>query len=197
MINDLAQTVTSKWWTFAIRGLFAFALAVFAFAEPNAMASGLVYFVAAYFIINGLTALVAGFSMTGAGHWWLLGLTGIAQVALGVVMIAQPGIGPLALAYLVAIYAISTGLLEIASAIQFRNFISNEGWWIFLGVVTLALGVYIVMRPDLGVYALVFAVGFYAALAAGALFALAYRLKKAGDELSKGVTSPAQKAPAN
>jgi len=186
MMTEIAQALTDKWWTFLLRGFFALALAIFAFAEPSAMQSGLVYLVAAYFILSGIMAIYGGVSFTGVGQWWLLILVGLASVALGIMMISQPGLGPLALAYMVAIYAISTGLLEVAAGIEFRQIISNEGWWIFFGIVTVALGVYIAMRPDIGIVALVYAVGIYAALAAGSLFALAFRLKSAGNELAKG-----------
>lgn len=188
-MEDIVQAATGKWWTFLLRGIFALALAIFAFAYPSAMAAGLVFVVAAYFIIIGIAAIFAGLSFTGVGNWWLLILMGAVDVFLGIVMIAQPGMGPLALAYLVAIFAIASGMLEIGAAISLRSYISNEGWWIFLGIVTLALGVYIVMRPDLGVIALVYAVGIYAALAAGALFALAFRLKSAGSQFAKRATA--------
>jgi len=185
MITDLAQSITSKWWTFLVRGILALALAFFVFSQPAATAEGLVYIVSAFFILSGIAAIAAGVSFTGVGQGWLLILMGLMQAALGIIMIAQPSTGPLALAYLVAVYAISSGLMEISSAIAFRNYITNEGWWIFLGIVTLAVGVYIVIRPDLGVIALVYTIGIYAALAAGSLFALAFRLKSAGGEIAR------------
>ena len=183
MIETIAQQATSKWWTFLVRGLIALALGVFVFMEPSTAVVGLIYFVAAYFIVNGCMALVGGVSLTGFSGAPLLVLTGLAQVALGILMIARPGVGPLALAYLVAIWAISTGLLELSAGIAFRNVIENGAWWIVLGILTLALGVYIIFRPDLGVIALVYAVGIYAVLAACVLFALAFNLRSAGSKL--------------
>ena len=185
MITDMAQALTSKWWTFLLRGIFALALAIFIFSQPSITGTGLVYLVAAFFIVSGAAAVVGGTSFTGVGQWWLLILMGLMQIALGIIMITEPGLGPLALAYMVAIYAISTGLMETSSAIALRGYISNEGWWILLGLLTIAFGIYVAVRPDIGYVALVYAVGIYAVLAAGALFALAYRLKSAGNELAK------------
>ncbi len=34
-LTDLAQNLTSKWWTFLLRGLFALALAIFALSLAN------------------------------------------------------------------------------------------------------------------------------------------------------------------
>jgi uncharacterized membrane protein HdeD (DUF308 family) len=177
MTNDVLQRLTGQWWTFLLRGIIALGLAFLAFSQPGAFASGLVYFVGAYFIIGGALALFAGISFTGAGSWWALILLGLAQAFLGIVMLSEPGAGPLALAYLVAIWAFSTGIMEISSAIALRSLIKNEFWWILLGIVTLALGGYVIMRPDLGVLTLVYTIGIYAAFAAGSLIGLAFKIK--------------------
>lgn len=189
MIADPLQLVSSRSWTFVVRGVVALALAIFAFAEPSLMAGALVYIVAAFFIISGLAEFLAGLSLTGVGNWWTLILLGIIQVALGIVMISQPGVGPLALAYLVAIWAIATGLMEISAAIALRNVISNEFWWILLGVITLALGFFIVLRPNIGVFALVYAIGFYAVLAGISLIGVGVRLRSATKYVAKQVAS--------
>lgn len=192
MIADTIELLASKWWTFLLRGLIAIALAVFAFAAPATMATALVYIVAAFFIISGLLSLFSGISMTGVGSWWLLIILGIGQGALGIIMLTQPGAGPLALAYLVAIWAFSTGLMEITSAIALRDLISNEFWWILLGIVTLGLSVYIIFRPDIGVLALVFTIGIYAALAGIALIAFAFRIRGAAQDIRKLRTASSQ-----
>lgn len=185
MLTDFAQSITSKWWTFLVRGILALILAAAVFIYPLAAASALVYLVAAYFIIAGFAQIAGGVAFTGAGHWWLLVLTGIMSVFLGFIMLTQPGMGPLALAYLVAIYAIFNGLMEIASGIMLNSVITNAGWWIFLGIVTLALGFYIIIQPAIGVAALVYAIGIYAVIAAIALFVFASRLKSADTTISK------------
>ncbi|MGP6159951.1 MAG: HdeD family acid-resistance protein [Vulcanimicrobiaceae bacterium] len=185
MISDTIKQLTSKWWTFLVRGLVTLALAAFAFSAPAATASALVYVFAAYFIISGVVSLLAGISFTGVGHWWALILMGFVQGALGFVMLAQPGIGPLALAYFFAIWMISTGLMEISGAVALRSYVSNEFWWILLGIITLAFGFYVVMRPDLGLLALVYTIGFYAVLAGVSLIAFSFRIKSAGADFAK------------
>jgi uncharacterized membrane protein HdeD (DUF308 family) len=197
MITDIAERLTSRWWTFVLRGVVALALAVFAFSAPGTLAALLVYIVGAFFIVSGLVALYAGVSLTGVGHWWLLILTGVAQGFLGIVMLSQPGAGPLALAYLVALWAFSTGFMEIGSAIALRNYVKDEFWWILLGAITLAFGVYVVIRPDLGILALVYGIAIYAVLAGVTLIALGLRIRNTGREISgrRATTTPAGAAP--
>jgi len=178
MITDAINQLSDRWWTFLVRGIVALALAVFAFMMPSTMATALVYIFAAYFIISGVTTAFAGISLTGSGSWWALILLGIVEAVLGFIMLAQPGAGPLALAYLFAIWVILAGTTEISVAITVRSYTNNnEFWWILLGLVTLAMGFYVVLNPALGVTALVYTVGIYAALAGISLVALSFRIK--------------------
>jgi uncharacterized membrane protein HdeD (DUF308 family) len=177
MIADTVNQLSSKWWTFLLRGIVALALAALCLMSPGSAASALVYVVAADFIIAGAVSVVAGISFTGTGSWWLFVISGIVQAFLGFVMLSQPGMGPLALAYLFAIWMIMTGVTEISSAIALRNVISNDFWWILLGIITLAAGAYVVIAPGLGLLALVYTVGFYAIIAGISLIVLAFRLK--------------------
>jgi uncharacterized membrane protein HdeD (DUF308 family) len=182
MIAETVSQLSSKWWTFLVRGLVALVLAALALGSPAATASGLVYIVAAFFIISGATAIVAGFSFSGVGNWWALVLMGTVQGLLGFLMLAEPGAGPLALAYLFATWMIMTGVTEISSAIALRSYISNEFWWIVLGIITLGFGAYVVARPDLGLLALVYTIGFYAIFAGVSMIGFAFRIKNlAGD----------------
>jgi uncharacterized membrane protein HdeD (DUF308 family) len=126
------------------------------------------------------------------GNWWALILLGTVQVALGIIMLAKPGAGPLALAYLFAIWAFSTGLMEISAAIALRSYVKNEFWWVLLGLLTLAFGVYIVLQPALGVLTLVFVIGFYAALAGISLIAVGIRIKGAANEIERQTTAVRQ-----
>ncbi|MGD0473495.1 MAG: HdeD family acid-resistance protein [Candidatus Velthaea sp.] len=189
MIADAISQLSAKWWTFLLRGIIALVLAAIAFVMPVAMAAALVYIFAVYFIISGVVALVGGFSFNGVGHWWSLILMGIIQAALGFLMLAAPGAGPLALAYLFAIWMIMTGSMEISGAIALRGVVSGEFWWILLGIITLLFGFYAVLVPGLGILALVYTVGFYALLAGISLIAFAVRVKGLGVNVKHQATA--------
>ncbi len=186
MVADTLVQLSSRWWTFLVRGIVAIVLAAFAFLEPATTASALVYVFAAYFIISGIASFFGGVSLTGAGgSWWTLAILGVLQVILGILMLTQPGAGPLALAYLFAIWMITTGALEISSAMAVRALISNEFWWVLLGIITIALGFYIIWNPAIGLFGLVYTVGIYALLAGIALCLLAFRIKSFGSNVAK------------
>jgi uncharacterized membrane protein HdeD (DUF308 family) len=184
MIHDAINQLSSKWWTFLVRGILALLLAALALGAPVATAAALVYVFAAYFIVSGFVSLFAGFSFSRIGHWWALILMGIVQLLLGIVMLGEPGAGPLALAYLFAIWMITSGMLEISSAISMRGAVAGEFWWILLGFITLAFGFYVILVPGLGVLALVYTVGFYALLAGVALIGFSFRVKNLGRQMT-------------
>jgi uncharacterized membrane protein HdeD (DUF308 family) len=178
MITDAINQLSSKWWTFLLRGIVALAVAAFAFMMPAGMATALIYIFAAYFIISGAVTVFAGVSLTGAGNWWLLILLGAVEAILGFIMLTQPGARPLGLAYLFAIWLILSGTTEISAAMMLRGYANGgELWWILLGLVTLAIGIYVVINPALGVTALVYTVGIYAVLAGISLIVLSFRIK--------------------
>jgi uncharacterized membrane protein HdeD (DUF308 family) len=185
MLNETIQQFSAKWWTFLVRGIVAFGVAAYAFTSPGGMTTALVYVVAAYFIVSGVAAVVAGISFTGVGHWWAMIPLGVVQAALGFYMLSVPGIGPLSLAYLFAIWMITSGVAELTTAIAMRNVIQNEFWLGLLGVVTLGIGWYVVVRPDLGLLALVYTVGFYGLLAGVSLIGFAFRIKGVGANSSR------------
>jgi uncharacterized membrane protein HdeD (DUF308 family) len=90
-MNETVQQLSAKWWTFLVRGIVALGIAAYAFTSPDGTATALVYVVAAYFIVSGVAALVAGISFTGMGHLFAAIPLGIVQAALGVYMLRVPG----------------------------------------------------------------------------------------------------------
>ena len=183
MANELLQHFTSRWWTFLLRGLAAAAFAVFAFTSPATTTIALVYIGGAFLLVNGVSAMAAGIGFAGVGQWWAMLLMGLAEAIFGVIMLVEPGIGPLALAAMFAAWLITTGMMQLVAAISLRDLIEGEFWLGLLGVVTIAFGFYLIARPDIGVLALVYTIGWYAAFAAIALIGLAFRLKGADTRL--------------
>jgi uncharacterized membrane protein HdeD (DUF308 family) len=56
---------------------------------------------------------------------WLLILSGLASVVFGVILMAQPGVGALAVLWLIATYAIVFGVLLVILAFKARSFVSE------------------------------------------------------------------------
>jgi sporulation protein YlmC with PRC-barrel domain len=103
---------------------------------------------------------------------------GILGVLAGGIAFAWPSITALALLYVVAAWAIVTGILEIAGAIRLRREIEGE-WALGLsGALSLLFGVLLVVIPaPAGLLSLVWLIGAYALAFGVLLLVLAFRIR--------------------
>ena len=81
------------------------------------------------------------------------------------------------LLYLIAFWAIFTGVLEIVAGIRLRQAIANEVLLILMGVLSLLFGFLIIIFPGAGALAVVLWIGAYALVFGIMLIALAFRLR--------------------
>jgi uncharacterized membrane protein HdeD (DUF308 family) len=102
------------WWVILLEGLVSIAAGVLTFAWPAISGLALLFVIAFWAIAHGVLEIVAAVKLRKQIHGeWLLGLSGLLSIAFGVVMIAYPGVGALAMAMVIGIYAIIFGVLLI------------------------------------------------------------------------------------
>src|SRR5918911_523865 len=118
MLAQLAR----NWWALALRGVAAVIFGVLVFAWPGASLAVLVALFGAYAFVDGLFALAATVraSVEGRRVWPLL-VEGVAGIAAGIVTVIWPGITALVLLYVIAAWALITGVFEIIAAIRLRE----------------------------------------------------------------------------
>ena len=103
-------------------GLLSIAVGVVVFVWPDLSALGLLYAIAAWAIALGIIEMSVAFALPlGGGRSLLLALGGVLSVAFGVVMFAHPGAGAVALLALIAAFALVTGAMQIAFALELRR----------------------------------------------------------------------------
>lgn len=170
-MNVIAGTQVSRhyWWLMAIRGLLAVLFGLAAFIWPGLTLLVLVYLFGAYALVDGVMAVVVAFQTRSyLRHWWVLLLAGIVGIAAGVVAFAWPGITALALLYLIASWAVVTGIFEIAGSFSGRLPVAQEWTLGLAGILSVLLGVLLIAIPAAGILGLVWLIGAYA-LAYGVL----------------------------
>jgi uncharacterized membrane protein HdeD (DUF308 family) len=104
-------------------------------------------------------------------------LEGIVGMLAGVAAFGWPGLTALALLYIIAFWAILTGVLEIVAAVRLRRVIPNEWGLILGGALSVLFGVVLVVAPNTGALAVVWTIGAYAVVFGITLLVLAVRLR--------------------
>ena len=188
MISDISR----NWWMAVVRGALAVLFGVVALVWPGITFEALVLVFGVYAIFDGV--LVLGFGLMAAGdgeQWWPLVLAGILGIALGVITFLQPQAVGLALVYVIAAWAIVTGLLQIVAAIRLREIISTEWLLGLTGVLSVIFGVLVAAQPSAGALSLVYLFGLYAILVGIAQIVFGFRVRGLADSLQPQVKTVA------
>ena len=169
----------TNWWLLALRGLAAVILGLLTFLQPEITLFVLVALFGIYCLINGILTLVMAYRRgRGQSRWWTLALEGLASLIAGGLTLAWPGISLLGLLYVVALWAVVTGIFQIVTAIRLRKQITGE-WLLFLGgLLSVLFGGIVVFWPGIGALALSWWIGAYLFAIGITLGILAYRLRK-------------------
>lgn len=80
-------------------------------------------------------------------NWWLLLLTGLLLIGLGIWILMTPLAAYASLAILFSISLTIAGLVEVAFAVSNRGAIDGWGWALVGGIIDLALGIYLLANP--------------------------------------------------
>lgn len=164
-----------NWWALAIRGAVAVVFGVIALAWPGITLWTLALVYGAYAFVDGVFALAAAIAGTAARRpWGMLLLEGIVGILIGLFAVLWTPAVAVALAYLVAFWAVLTGILEILAAIRLRQHITSEWALVLGGVLSVLLGVLLILWPPL----LAVFLGWYAIVWGVLLLTLAFRLRQ-------------------
>ncbi len=111
-----------RWWSLLLFGIVAIAAGLFALFWPGITAVALLFVIAIWAIVRGITEIVAAIRLRKElANEWLLVLTGVLAVALGVVLMMSPAAGILALIWFLAAYALVVGVLLLILAYRLRG----------------------------------------------------------------------------
>lgn len=176
----MMDVLARNWWMFVLRGVFAIIFGVVAWIWPGLTLIALIYLFAAYALIDGVTAIISIFSPGGRSRWFGLLLEGILGIGAAIVAIAWPGLTALSLVWVIAAWAVVSGVFRIITAIRIREEIENE-WWMGLGgAASIIFGIILFVAPGEGALALVWLIGIWAIVLGIFLIAFGFRIRDRG-----------------
>ena len=124
----MARILIGNWWALALRGVVAILFALIAFIKPGIAAEVVILLFGAYALLDGIFALVA--ALRAAQHHGRSGgllLEGILNIVIAIIVFVWPGPALVALIYLIAIWAIVTGVALVAASIAVAARASASG----------------------------------------------------------------------
>jgi len=173
-----AMALARDWWIFLVRGIAAVLFGILAYVWPHITLLVLVLLFGIYAVVDGVLSLARAFGAGQRGQSWVWPLIGgLVGIVAGVAAFVWPGLTALVLLYIIAAWAVVTGICAIVAGVALRHEISNEWLLILGGVISLLFGLLVFVHPGAGALALVWLIGFFAIVLGVAQIALAFRLR--------------------
>jgi len=180
----MSGSLSRNWWLFMLRGVFAVIFGLLAIFMPALTLAVLVLMFGAYVLVDGVSNVIYAISERDSHkHWWHGLVEGLISIVAGILVFAMPGLNGILLLYLIAIWAILTGIVEIATAFQLRKEIDNELFLGFTGLLSIAFGILLVIYPAGGALAVAWLIGFYALSFGVTMIALGWKLHNSQEKL--------------
>ena len=158
---------------FLFRGIAAIAFGVLTLVWPNLTVLALVVLFGIFAIISGISVVAAALQNREEHGWGVLLFEGILWLLVGVVALVWPGVTALSFLYLLAAWAVITGILELVAPLSFPMSGGRGVLMVLSGVISIVFGILIAVQPASGLLAVVWLSGIYA-IVFGILHLVAY-----------------------
>ena len=114
------------WWVLLLAGLAGIGVGILTFMSPGITALALLFYIAVWAIVTGVLQIVAAIRLRKEiqGEFWMV-LGGLASVVFGVLVMARPGAGALAIVTFIGIYAIVVGVSLILLSFRVHRFVKR------------------------------------------------------------------------
>ena len=186
----LSEVLADSWWAVGLRGIMGILFGLICLLTPAIAIEVFVILFAAYMLVDGVFAIASGIKAARNGErWGLLILEGIVDLAAGL----WPAITLIALIWIVAIWAIVSGVLMLGAAFTLK--LDHGRWWLALGgIASVIFGILLVIEPLIGAVVLTLWIGAYALVFGIFLLILAFQLHAKKEEREHKAPAGAKKA---
>jgi uncharacterized membrane protein HdeD (DUF308 family) len=185
--DSMSALLARNWWAIALRGIFAILFGIIALLLPGVTMLALVLLFAAYMLVDGVLAIVAGIRAAPRhDRWGWLIVEGAIDLIAGGIAVVWPLVTIVAFVWLLAAWAIVSGVILFAAS--FRLNLAHGRWLMTLGgAVSVAWGVLLILWPLAGALVLTWWMAGYALFFGGVLLFLAFRLRRRLHTLPPGM----------
>lgn len=169
------------WGQLLLRGLLAVFMGISAFIWPGRVILAIVIVTAAFWLIDGITLLIASLSGTvhgGVKTWFII--RAIIGILAGIAVFINPIMSTIFIVWfmviMLAVMTMISGVHEIIFGVKTKN-----GWLIFGGVLYVIFSLILISAPLLAAKPIVKVIGIFVAIGGIALSVFALKLKSASE----------------
>lgn len=112
-----------NWWLLLLEGLLGIAFGVITYQAPHITTLVLLLYIAFWAITSGILRIVLAIRLRKEieGEWFMA-LAGVASILFGMIMIARPGTGAMAVLMVIAAWSIIVGTFMVILSFKARGF---------------------------------------------------------------------------
>ena len=133
-----------------ITGLLMIVLGGLFLAQPGLSLASIIWLVGIFAIVYGVFLVIAGIAGRHDGGGWGIAV-GVLAVIMGIVVLAWPAATSLAILYIIAAWAIISGIADIVGAFAGGISGGRRVWLVILGLIGIAVGIYFFVHPVSGI----------------------------------------------
>jgi uncharacterized membrane protein HdeD (DUF308 family) len=160
------------------KGVLAIVIGLVSVAWPDITVGAFVVLFAVYAFMGAAADAVRAFTSTHAGPVLGYLLLSALSAAAGVIALAWPGMTALILTLFVGAWAFVTGAIEVTLAFRRGEAAGERAWWVLGGLVSMALGVVLAIRPDAGAVTLATVFGLFSLVSGIGALILSVRMRQ-------------------
>jgi uncharacterized membrane protein HdeD (DUF308 family) len=164
-------------------GVLAIITGIIALAWPGVTILALVILFAIYALIDAGLQAMRAFSSPTAGPVFGHLLLGLVDIAAGVIALVWPGQTALVLVLIVGIWAVTGGFFEIFAAFQSGETAGTRALFILGGLVSIAFGVVLFSRPNMGAVTLALLFGLFSIIYGVSQITMGVEVRRTGKTL--------------
>jgi len=177
-----SDRLSHMWWAFLLRGLLAAMLGICALIWPTTSIAILARLVGLFFVVDGVTGLIATLRDSERGSSLAQAVIGF---AIGLALLLWPGASARILLLAFGAWAVMTGVSMVVRARGVNVLENLRSAMTWTGIILALLGLVLLLWPGAGAVALAWVIGIGALLLAALLIFLALRFKRFRDRIAR------------
>ena len=191
MAGFLATFYKRSWWSLMIRGVVAVIFGILALTSPTKTLDFLVMLFGVFVLVVGLVATIGAIMhRKESENWWLVLIPGLAGIIIGIISMAMPELATTIVIYLIAIWALVSGLGQIYSAMKVRKDVEGEWMPILIGVISMVLGILLIAMPREAAATVMWLVGLFVLVLGILWLIMGFRVRGWADKMTGGTPVP-------